>query len=319
MDGKGRLRARIGLQAIALALALSTVAVACTQVQQNGTERTAPATPSSVATSGPSQVEQLVLQIGRHYVRWTPASNRPTRILPARRMQAQAIASSGDRIYWLHRSPRSAAISIQSISANGHRPVTLVENVGSFAITIAATRRHVYWGSATGAIGRVAIDGSRLQRRWLAAGQDGLTTDGRFLYLSQCFRGRIGRVPLTGPTRNRQIEWIVQGSNTCPQALAVDGGFVYWAGFTRRGAGPGVIGRAPVDGGVPEDTWTDVETFNGPISLATADGFVYWDWGGTPNSAPSFLGRVNVDGSGFTRKVRRIGPGPITTITRPAS
>jgi hypothetical protein len=277
----------------------------------------------SEASTTPVRGQQLVFPNGRFYVRVTPGLHRrPARILPIRRMSATAIDGFGRRIYWLNRDQRTFDVTLRRVSSAGRHPRILVRRMGLPAI-LAASRRHVYWDQG-GAIGRVAVDGTRIQRHWLegirrqASGEilDGLATDRRFLYLSQCFRGRIGRVPLDARPRHRQVEWIVRGIDTCPQDLEVSGDFIYWTGFTRSGAGPGVIGRAPIAGGAPTQVWTNVRAFGGPLSLAVVNGFIYWDWGTSGPRAKDFVGRVRLDGKRFTRKFRRIGPWPIAAVSR---
>lgn len=325
MDTEAGKRMRRILAALILTPALAAVALACTDAEVTGRGRVVPTASQAVRFATSQQESQLVLPVGRHYVRWTPGSHRhPARILPIREMSATAIASSGRRIYWLNRDQQTFRVTLRSVTTTGAHPRTLLRRVGPAAI-VAARRRHVYWDAANGsAISRIAVDSGRVQHHWLVgvprqtSGDivDGLATDRHFLYLSQCFSGRIGRVPLDVPRRNRQIEWIIRGIDTCPAAMTISNGFVYWAGSTLSGAG--VIGRAPVAGGAPTDSWIRTRASSGPRSLAAVNGFLYWDWGGTPSGRPNFLGRVSVNGTRFTRKVRKIEPWPITAALRPA-
>ena len=317
----GRFARPVGLSLLAVGVAAASAGAVSAHQTPTSSVSSATAVERGVAT--PIRAQQLVFPMGRFFVRKTPGSQRrPARILPIRQMSATNIDAFGHRIYWLNRDQKTFKVTVRSVASTGAHPRTLVRRVG-FAAVLAASRQHVYWDASNGsAISRVAVDGSRVQRRWLvgirrqSSGDivDGLATDRRFLYLSQCFSGRIGRVPLNARPRNRHVEWIVRGINTCPQNMTVSGGFIYWAGFTRSGAG--VIGRAPVAGGPTKQTWTRIRTSAGPSFLAAINGFIYWDWGGSPDGAPSFVGRISENHTKFTRKFRRIGPWPITAVSR---
>ena len=292
-------------------LALGLITTACTT---SAPERqpSPPVASKQVGAPGSPNTGQLVLSLGDQYVRWTPGS-RPQPILPVKRMSALDLASAGHRLYWLQGyRGRVFATAIRSASDTGRHPITLSPNVGA-AVGLAATRTHVYWGSPR-AIGRLSVDGGQVERRWLVLPptpsgdiQSGMATDGRYLYLSQCDNGRIGRVPLSAENPEASVEWIIH-TDTCPQDLAVSGGYLYWSGNTHGGRG--VIGRATIDGAAPDATWAQPRT--NAIYLAVADGFIYWQWCVCGfRGAPSFLGRIGLDGTKFTRKVRTIGAGPI--------
>lgn len=316
----GRFARPVALSLLATSVASAGATTAGQPAASVATSRVA-IEPAATATAIRAQQLVFTTAQGRFYVRSTPGVHRrPARILPTRQMSATAIDSFGHRIYWVNRAPRTFDQTIRRVSSTGGHPRTLVRRLGLVSI-LTASRRHVYWDRG-GAISRVAVDGSQIQRHWLvgvrrqASGDilDGLATDRRFLYLSQCFRGRIGRVPLNARPRHGQVEWIVRGIDTCPAQMTIGGGFIYWSGFTRSGAG--VIGRAPVAGGAPTQVWTRIRSQAGPGSLAIINGFVYWDWGGVGPHGKSFVGRVTVNGKRFNRKFRQTGRFPITAVTR---
>ncbi len=310
-------------RAITISVLLLMPLAACSAGQPGPSRQVDKSSPSATESEeravATRQAPQLVLQSGRFYVRWSPRENRPAaRIASVRDMRALDIASAGQRLYWRHEVKKPIDSSIRRVSLTGRHQRTLLRRSGPM-LDLAATREFVFWG-APGAIGRASVDGTRVRRTWLAFSrpgrgqiEDGLATDGRFLYLSQCVRGRIGRVALSARPAQRRVEWIVR-TDTCPGPLAVDGGFVYWAGFSRTGEG--VIGRAPAAGGSPDNTWTPVRTFEGPNDVAVAGDFVYWTWGGSGARASRkyFLGRVRVDGTNFDRMVRNVGGSLITAI-----
>ena len=275
-----------------------------------------PSPTESVGTRPASQLNQLVVHRGGYYVRWRPgAATSPVRILPDRLMPALSLAASDHQLYWLQGIKQSAfGTLIRSMPSDGRRPIT-VARVGA-AFGLAVSGDYVYWG-APGAIGRVSIDGTRAQRRFLVIPRqksgdiaNGLAADENYLYISQCFNGRIGRIPLNVREPHPRVDWIIH-TDTCPQDIAVSDGYIYWGG--NDGTSEGVIGRATLEGGRPNESWTRIRSAAGPFDIAVANGFVYWVWGGIAG-APSFLGRVSIDGGGISRKVLTVGSGPIAAI-----
>lgn len=318
----GRIARPLGLSLLAVGVAAASAGAV--SAHQPTTSPVSSATAVERAMATPIRTQQLVFPKRGFYLRLTPGSGRrPARILPVEQMEPEAMAGSGHRVFWLQQFRQTTfGSSIRKVSVTGQHPITLVRRVHG-AFLLAATRHHVFWATS-GAIGRVSVDGSRVQRRWLVGIRrqadgiivDGMATDRRFLYLSQCFRGRIGRVPLAARPRHRQVEWIVRGIDTCPAHLEVSGGFIYWSGDTKTGAGPGVIGRAPSAGGAPTQIWTRIRSFGGPLSIVAVNGFVYWDWSTSGPNGKHFIGRVSDHGTRFVRKLRRVSLYPITAVSR---
>jgi hypothetical protein len=301
-------------------LAVGVVAAGGAVTDQPGPRQSPAAAVEEVRSTSPARPEQLMFQKGHFYVRWTPGSQRrPTRILPVDQMPAMDIASVGHRIYWLRLFRSSFRESLRRVSEAGHHPVTLVRRIG-LALDVAATHRFVFWEQPR-SIGRVRVDGTNRRREWLvlrhqARGYpmvDAIGAHGGYLYMSQCLRNRIGRVPIAAPRRERQVEWFIRGVRTCPEDLAFGRRFIYWSGATLAGAG--IIGRAPIGGGEPVNRWTMVDSQDGPWDVALAGRFVYWTWGGSGPNGQTFLARVRRDGTQMNRHFRKIGSSPMTATT----
>ena len=79
---------------------------------------------------------------------------------------------------------------------------------------------YVYWDDQD-AIGRVALDGSHLQRHLIdlspepgSAVANGLASDGTYLYFSRCDDNTIGRAELDGNDVDKRL--ISLGARSCP-------------------------------------------------------------------------------------------------------
>ena len=166
--------------------------------------------------------------------------------------------------------------------------------------SLVAAGGYVYW-SDQHAIGRVALDGSHLRRRFVVLpGQpgggvaDGLATDGKHLYFTRCTEHAIGRVDLD--SRRVTRTFIATGAKSCPQGIAVADGHLYWTEL-----GSGTIGRASLDGGAPDGRWLNIHSDQGPFQLAADAAHIYWTWGGV-NGTPAYAGRANIDRSHLKRR-----------------
>ena len=166
--------------------------------------------------------------------------------------------------------------------------------------SLVAAGGYVYW-SDQHAIGRVALDGSHLRRRFVVLPRqpgggvaDGLASDGKHLYFTRCTEHAIGRVDLD--SRRVTRTFIATGAKSCPQGIAVAGGHLYWTEL-----GSGTIGRASLDGGAPDGRWLNIHSDQGPFQLAADAAHVYWTWGGV-NGTPAYAGRANIDRSHLKRR-----------------
>jgi hypothetical protein len=252
-------------------------------------------------------VHDLVYRQGRFLYRLAPGSHStPKRLVEVGADEVWGLAITSDRIFWVATTGTAKSggpqESIMEASMRDLRPRTLVPRVGA-TTALVASGTHLFW-LGQHSIGRLRLDGSMLNRRFIELPQekggsiaDGLATDGQYLYFSRCFDDGIGRVPLATSATYKHFPLLLP--TTCPGDLAIAAGYVYW---TAGGAvDPGAVGRASLAGGAPEATWAPIQSSQGPLGLATDGRFVYWSWGGEAGS-PTFVGRITVDGKGIQRR-----------------
>jgi hypothetical protein len=209
------------------------------------------------------------------------------------------IALGGPYIYWsTQRGPRDRG-AIMRASLNGEHVRRVVGGLTS-ADSVIAVHGYVYWDDQD-AIGRVALDGSHLQRHFIdltpepdGAVADGLASDGTYLYFSRCDDNTIGRADLDG---NDVEEGLISlGGTSCPQGLAVSGTHIYWTQL-----GSGTIGRATLNGQDADGRWLDIHSRQGPFQVVAGRAHVYWTWGGVDGS-PSYTGRADANRSHLDRR-----------------
>jgi hypothetical protein len=204
------------------------------------------------------------------------------------------IALSARYIYWSIQAGLSDQGAIMRATLDGRNVRQLVTGLLSPG-SVVAVHGFVYW-NAENSIGRMTLNGSRVQRRFLVLPQeegggvaDGLASDGTHLYFTRCSDNAIGRVDLNGQDVEQALISLAPAS--CPQGIAVGGRNIYW---TQLGAG--TIGRARLDGGDADGRWFDIHSNEGPFQVAADTAHVYWTWGGVAGS-PSYTGRVDTNGS----------------------
>jgi hypothetical protein len=229
--------------------------------------------------------------------------------LAGRRMSTQVIALpdvgvfgiavSRGSVDWVTETAPADRGSVMRATVGGAGIRSLVSGLPA-PNSIVAAGGFVYW-SDRNAIGRVALDGSLLRRRFLVLPQepgggvaDGLATDGTHLYFSRCTEDAIGRVDLNGRRVTR--DFVATGARSCPQGIAVAGGHLYWTQL-----GSGTIGRAGLDGSGLDGRWLNIRSDQGPFQLAADDAHVYWTWGGV-NGSPAYTGRANANRSHLDRR-----------------
>jgi hypothetical protein len=209
------------------------------------------------------------------------------------------IALGGPYIYWsTEHGPRDRG-AIMRASLTGGQVRRVVGGLTSVE-SVVAVDGYVYWDDRHG-IGRVALDGSHLQRHLIdlipeqiGTGADGLMSDGTHLYFSRCDDNTIGRADLDGSDVDES--WISLTAKSCPQGLAVAGTHLYWTQL-----GSGTIGRARLDGSDAVGRWLNIHSWQGPFQIVADRAHVYWAWGGV-SGLPSFTGRANANGSHLDRR-----------------
>ena len=222
-----------------------------------------------------------------------------TRVVDVGNVSVFGIALGGRYLYWSTESGPHDRGAIMRASITGAHVRRLVGDLSS-AASVIAVDGYVYW-SDRNAIGRVALDGTDLRRRFIELTReggggvaDGLASDGAHLYFSRCDKGTIGRSDLNGS--HVEPRFISLGARTCPQGLAVAGTHLYWTQL-----GSGTIGRARSDGRDTDGRWLNVRTHQGPFQVVADGAHVYWTWGGVDGS-PSYTGRADTDRSHLDRR-----------------
>jgi hypothetical protein len=207
------------------------------------------------------------------------------------------LAADTTTIYWSVSGGRPGAHDrILSAPRTGGPTKVLVSRLALGASDLVEVDGYLYWTDNTG-IGRVATDGRHLQRHYIPLRQengagvaDGLAADDNTLYFSRCQDGTIGRVGVDGGQPD--LRFIELPGNACPQSLAVNNGYLYWA--SPGAAGDGAIGRARLSTKQTEPDWLTVHTPSGPHTIAVDTSHVYWTWGGGSGD-PAYIARAGID------------------------
>jgi len=204
------------------------------------------------------------------------------------------IALGGPYIYWSTQAGPEDRGAIMRATLDGTDVKRLVGGLPAPASLI-VVHGFLYWVDRD-AIGRVALDGSHLRRRFIVPPAepgggvaDGLASDGRHLYFTRCTDDEISRANLNGGKID--LGYISLGPDSCPQGIAVAGGHLYWTQLPSN-----TIGRATVSGRETNGRWLAIHSDQGPFQVVADRTHVYWTWGGVAGS-PSYTGRANADGS----------------------
>jgi hypothetical protein len=209
------------------------------------------------------------------------------------------IALGGPYIYWsTEHGPRDRG-AIMRASLSGQHVRRVVGGLTS-ADSVIAVHGYIYWADRH-AIGRMALDGSHLQRHLIDlpveqanAVAAGIASDGTYLYFSRCDDDTIGRADLDGDDVDEGF--ISLGAKSCPQGLAVAGTHIYWTQL-----GSGTIGRAGLNGRDVDGRWLNIRSRQGPFQVVADRADVYWTWGGVDGS-PSYTGRADANRSHLDRR-----------------
>lgn len=228
------------------------------------------AAPSRMYYDGDQRIVSLDLApLGKEVVR-----------VPHVKSKGAAIAVTERYLFWIEGVDGSSIASLWRADRDGSDAHQILANVYATG-ELAVVGQFIYILEA-GGISRAALDGSGVVRNevklapgLLGNGADGLTTDGHYLYFSQCDKGTISRVSPDGS--GLVARFIVTGKDTCPQALATAGAFIYWGELDGSiPSDPGRIGRALLDGSHANDRWLLVRAHDAPYNIAADGRFVYW-------------------------------------------
>ena len=248
---------------------------------------------------------------GGYIVRRPVSGGAAKRVVHVGDVSVTGIAITDNRLFWVTLTGANDAISYVGLKGAPHAHV-LVGRL-SFPVGLVAADGWLYWADQN-AIGRVRPNGKQLSRRFIKLAQEsgggvanGLATDGHHLFFSRCQEGKIGRVNLGGGG----VGYIKLPKSSCPQALAVGGGHLYWAEIG------GHVGRATLQGTHITSKWLNIHTSQGPFNLAADDADIYWDWGGVAGS-PIHVGRAHVSGRASDRSIF-LGQGAFLLTSRGAN
>jgi hypothetical protein len=169
-----------------------------------------------------------------------------------------------------------------------------------YPFPLVVARGRVYWVDES-AIGAVDLTGARVDHRLVAPSQeygggvaDGLASDGKYLYFTQCMNGAIGRVGLDG--RGLDPRFVVVSGRSCPEDLTYADGDLYFSN------GGDSIGRVTLRSRRVEPNWLRVSA-DGVVADA---GNVYWEVGGASGGV---VGRARSDGKIVSWRYFRIPQG----------
>jgi hypothetical protein len=222
---------------------------------------------------------------------------RSTEIVNVGNANLFGIAVGGRYVFWTTEAGTGDRGNVMRATLTGHGVRPLIAGLPAPDAVI-AVHGFLYW-SDRDAIGRVALNGSHLDRRFIVLPReqgggvaDGLATDGTHLYFSRCLDDSIGRADLDG---HHVIRSYIStgGHGSCPQGIAVGGSHLYWTELKA-----GTIGRASLDRRGVNGRWLNVRTNQGPFQVVADTAHIYWTWGGVAGS-PTWTGRVSADRSHF--------------------
>jgi hypothetical protein len=191
------------------------------------------AVPAALARSSSALYYETETKTGQDAIdRLTLSGARTiTQVVQLGQVNLFAIALAGPYIYWSTEAGSRDRGAIMRATLDGQNVRRLIGGLPAPASLIAA-RGFVYW-SDKNAIGRMALDGSHMRKQFILLPQehgggvdDGLATDGTYLYFTRCSDDTIGRAGLNG--HHIDLRFISLGPNNCPQGISASGRHLYW-------------------------------------------------------------------------------------------
>lgn len=177
-----------------------------------------------------------------------------------------------------------------------------------FALAPAANA-YVYWSNSD-SIGRAKLDGSNVNKSFIAVGSSGgggvqdVAVDSSHLFWINDYAGTvadsIGQSGLTGWSKTQSLIGPSGSYVRQPLRLAVTSSNIYWANC--NGA---TVGRASIDGSTPSGYWLNASPCTSAVAV---DGtHVYW----VSRGASVTVGRTNLDGTGSTNLITGLDAGAL--------
>jgi hypothetical protein len=269
--------------------------------------------PVHARASAHNGTRPIVAQMGAYLVLLNPQRPKHARrVVRIGDLDSVAVAATKRNVYWIAPTTHRNNV-IESADLRSGKTHMVVSKAGYSANAMVISRHFLYWGQS-GSIGRLSLKTGKVLARYLvlpkvATGniEDGLAAAGHFLYLSQCVKGRIGRINTLARTPRRSLSWVVH-TNSCPQALSVANGSVYWTGSMGPGS-EGFVGRQVLKGGRADGTWIGTHSNRGPLFVVANSHFIYWQTEGARDAF--YLGKGTPGGRYLDSRFLRIGPSAI--------
>jgi virginiamycin B lyase len=185
------------------------------------------------------------------------------------------IAVDGGHICWTN--ALTSSIGRANIDGTGADPTWIPLGAGVIARGLAVDASHVYWTTGT-TIGRANLDGSGINPAFIPGLDEpsGLAIDSGTIYFGQL--GGILTEPVNGVGTPVVLASVT--ANSLPGALAVSGGYVYWASLDQVDGS--TIARVQTNGsGLDTSFIAGLQT---PLGVAVDGTYLYWtDAGGGKN------------------------------------
>ncbi|HXS32385.1 MAG TPA: hypothetical protein VN758_01260 [Solirubrobacterales bacterium] len=204
----------------------------------------------------------------------------------------------------------------------GTRPAAFVEATSDGSRALFTSSEKLTDDANTGperplaAIARSNLDGSGKELSFLPTPAKGIAVNATHIYWANPEAGTIGRAKLDGS--NPEPEFITDTGSECggqivegkPQYIAVDAGHVYWTSAPGLQVGCGAIGRANLDGSIPEPEFIPGAT--NPQGIDTEGEFLYWSNSGNENATRT-IGRAKLNGSEVEETFIEVGESAFNT------
>jgi hypothetical protein len=240
----------------------------------------APARPSDVPRLHLAKPTRLLFHAfsgGRGYFEQARLSgNGKARLLFRHQNEPFVAVGTHTHIVWINEPDRFSKTAILIATDTGHNQHVLVHHVPN-AENLVLAGRYVYWDGLHW-VGRIRLDGSHMTRRFIRLPSesgggvaDGMTTDGQYLYFTQC-EGRIGKVPIATASSGGAVTWLVvdpSDRNFCAQSVAWSGKYLFYSDDSG-------IGRIGVNGSGRNDHWRRVPSA-AESTLVADQRHLYWD------------------------------------------
>jgi len=211
----------------------------------------------------------------------------------------QGVAVDSKFIYWTQGRGVNSTIGRANLDSSGVNPnfIPHASGVQDFDPSpsiagIAVNSTGIFWdNTGSGQIGHADLNGGGATGSLVTDGPDvtcGIVADESFVYWLDTSLGQsIGRATVSGGDRRPSFIIGTADVNAC--GVTVDPNFLYYGSSTKG------IGRAPVGGGTPNNTFipSAVSAGNNVCGVAVNSQYLFWVNSGSTDS----IGRANLNGN----------------------